>query len=157
MSKIDSTRLRELLKYNQRTGVFTWRMSAGSRCTVGAVAGSVERQGYRVIGLDGQLYKEHRLAWLYVHGVWPTNTIDHKNGKRDDNRMCNLRDVPHSENMRNLSKPRSNNTSGYLGVYPYKGKWHAAIRIDGKQKVLGVYETPEKAHAAYLKAKVLRG
>jgi len=38
------------------------------------------------------------------------------------------------------------------GVYKSKNKYMAVIRILSEQKYLGHYDTPEKAHEAYLKA-----
>lgn len=37
----------------------------------------------------------------------------------------------------------------YKGVSPYRGKWQATIRIDGKLKWLGSYLTAEEAARAY--------
>lgn len=48
--------------------------------------------------------------------------------------------------------PRAGNSSGYRGVSPYRGKWRATISTDRKQSTLGVFDTPEEAHAAYLAA-----
>jgi hypothetical protein len=73
--------------------------------------------------LTGVLYREHRLAWLYMTGEWPTHEIDHINGDRVDNRFCNLREATASENRWN-SRKRVNNTSGYKGV-----SWDSAKRL----------------------------
>jgi len=43
----------------------------------------------------------HRIAWLLYYGDWPTKTIDHINGVRDDNRIENLQEVSHKENQQN--------------------------------------------------------
>lgn len=39
--------------------------------------------------------------------------------------------------------------SGYKGVYAYRGGWRATVRIDGRPVHVGVFPTPEAAHAAY--------
>ena len=59
------------------------------------MAGSVHSTGYVRIGIDGRKYTSHRLAWLYVHGVWPSDQIDHINRNRSDNRIANLRERRH--------------------------------------------------------------
>ena len=52
------------------------------------------------------------------------------------------------------------NSEGSRGDYPIgvslhksSGKFRAMVRINGKQKYLGLFDTPEQASAAYLKAK----
>jgi hypothetical protein len=79
--------------------------------------------------------------------------LDHINGVRDDNRIANLRCVSASDNLNNQRTPHTNNKSGYLGVSPFRGKWRAVIQIEGKQVHLGVFDTPEEAHHAYIEAK----
>jgi hypothetical protein len=37
----------------------------------------------------------------------------------------------------------------YKGVSPYRGKWQATIRLEGKLKWLGSFATPEEAARAY--------
>jgi HNH endonuclease/AP2 domain len=79
--------------------------------------------------------------------------VDHINGVRHDNRPSNLRPATQSENLAN-TRLRSNNTSGLKGASFHKqaGRWRAAIRIDGRQRHLGLFDTPEEAHAAYVRA-----
>jgi len=78
---LTQSQLRHRLRYNQRTGVFTWRNPSKYRPEYkGRVAGSMDGSGYVQIYVDGVGYKAHRLAWLYVHGCWPPHLIDHKNG-----------------------------------------------------------------------------
>jgi hypothetical protein len=102
VSDLDHSALRALLDYDPDTGVFTWRNPRTYWHKVGDVAGSVNGRGYRILGICGRYYAEHRLAWFYVHGAWPTHTIDHINRVRTDNRIANLRDVTMREN--NLNK-----------------------------------------------------
>jgi hypothetical protein len=107
------------------------------------------------ISLDNIYYRAHRLAWLYVHDVWPDDQIDHINGCRDDNRIANLREVTNAQNMQNLHRPHSRNTSGYLGVHfvRERNRWGAQIRDNGRKRNLGHFATAEEASAAYLAAK----
>ena len=157
MAKADLTaeRLRELLHYDPETGVFTWRVNRGRTAKAGSQAGS-PHDGYVQITVDGREYKAHRLAWLYVHGVWPVGQIDHRFGIRNDNRIGELRDVTPSVNSQNqrIAK-RSNKSSGLLGAYWHNvsNKWMAHIGVAGKKIHLGMFDTAEAAHAAYIEAK----
>ncbi|SEG75455.1 HNH endonuclease [Sphingobacterium lactis] len=79
--------------------------------------------------------------------------IDHINGNRSDNRKINLRACFHSENLKNQTI-RSTNKSGYKGVcwQKSKRKWRATIYVEKKQKHLGLFDCPNEAHKAYVKA-----
>lgn len=148
-------RLKALLSYDMETGQFTWlaRTTRTTNIAVGSIAGHVHKSGYCVICIDGKGYKAHRLAWMYVHGAMPENTIDHINGARSDNRIDNLRQATNQQNAENKRKPHANNSHGYLGVSREGPRWKARIRVDYKEKYLGLFATPEEAHAAYLAAK----
>jgi hypothetical protein len=148
-------RLRELLTYDPASGLFRRaQVVKGSRWMVGEVAGYESRNGYVVIQIDGKNYAAHRLAWLYVHGAWPPCDIDHRNGVRSDNRIDNLRLATRSQNNQNQRAAKSNNHLGLLGVSTTKeGRFKARIQVEGTQVRLGIFDTPEEAHAAYLAAK----
>jgi HNH endonuclease/AP2 domain len=150
-------RLKELLHYNPETGIFTWLMKPSpqaNRISADNIAGHINVEGYFVIGIDGKVYKAHRLAWFYMAGVWP-NQIDHINGIRNDNRWCNLRLVKKSQNALNRGENK-NNTSGIKGVSWYKKyeKWVAQIGKNKKRINLGYFDTKEEAHAAYCEAAI---
>ena len=91
----------------------------------------------------------HRAIMTGLDGL----EVDHINGDGLDNRRSNLRAATHAQNSRNSRTPK-NNTSGFKGVILDKptGKWRAQIRLDGAQKHLGYFVTPEDAHTAYCKA-----
>lgn len=148
-------RLKELLSYNQETGVFRWKTQRGKNKTQGKEAGTRDRCGYVCIKIQGKLYKAHKLAWLYVYGVFPSKELDHISGLRFDNRICNLREASRSENMQNTTV-HIGNTSGYLGVCWVNRamKWQAQIMLNGKKKFLGYWDTPEMADKAYRLYKV---
>ncbi len=149
---ITTERLREVLAYDPDTGVFTWRVARG-RQSAGAVAGSLNGSGYLLIRIDRRSYPAHRLAFVYMTGAWPENEIDHMNLDRADNRFENLREATHSQNMAN-GRRRSNNTSGLKGAHWRKRnrRWQAQIRVAGRKKHLGYFDTPEEANAAYREA-----
>jgi len=145
--------LKELLHYDPDTGIFTWKVSKGAS-RAGAVAGFLNK-GYSRIRIDGNYYSSHRLAWLYVNNIWPDDQIDHINGIKLDNRICNLRMATNAENQQNYHLPKANNKSGFLGVSLHKPskKFMATIRINGIKKNLGYFSSAEEAHDAYLEAK----
>jgi hypothetical protein len=152
MSNIDCNHLRKILKYQQDTGLFFWKIAPSGRLA-GQLAGSKDRQGYIRIKINNIKYAAHRLAWMYVHGNFPNNFIDHINGIKDDNRICNIRDVTRSENMQNINKPQGNNI--YLGVYKVgkNEKYRSKIGINGRQIHLGYFSSVEEAKNSYVQAK----
>ena len=141
--------LRSVLHYDQETGIFTWKVSTSNSVKVGDVAGSPNGHGYQLIQLQSRKHKAHRLAWLYIHGSWPKDQLDHVNRIRTDNRIANLREVTHKQNGQNRSK-RSDNTSGHTGIYWLKqsSKWRAQIKHNQKQIHLGLFATIEEALSA---------
>jgi hypothetical protein len=144
--------LKEYLYYDPDTGEFSCIKPSGKR-KAGQKVGT-KNNGYLQIGFGGFRDRAHRLAWLYVHGVMPTE-IDHINGNRMDNRLCNLRNVSHKLNSQNVRKPPSHNSTGFLGVSYFKAskKYSSYITIDGKKKHLGYFHNPDEAHQVYLQAK----
>jgi hypothetical protein len=151
---ITQERLKQLFMYDENTGNFIRLVNRRGNGRSGRVAGHCNKAlGYILIGVDYGMYRAHRLAWLYVYGVWPQHDIDHINGVKTDNRIANLRDVPPVVNSQNLKKAPSTNKLGFLGVSFWQNKYRAVIRVEGKQKYLGSYETPELAHQAYVEAK----
>lgn len=144
--------LREKLNYDPETGVFTWR-HAGPRWCAGDVATKRMSHGYLRISLGGSRYLAHRLAWLYVYGVWPRPGLDHINGTVDDNRIANLRLADQRQNSANTRLNRRNKT-GRRGVFfdPERNLFCAQIRRNGKRTHLGRFRTMEEASAAYVEA-----
>jgi len=154
MDKITADSLRELLDYDGSTGVFTWRKARNWKVKIGDVAGSVGSKGYRYINIGGMPTLAHRLAWLHTHGDWPADQIDHINGVRDDNRISNLRECEGRGNQQNMAA-RNRRTGKLIGTSWHKAakKWSAQIGADNVTEYLGLFDTEEEAHDAYLKAK----
>lgn len=153
MRELTQALLQSLIRYNPRTGVFTWMESRGRR-KVGDVAGAIGPKGYVLIGLNGRQWLAHRLAWLWVYGTMPTD-MDHLNGVRHDNRIVNLREATAQVNAQNRRTPTSGSLSERLGVSwnERRGKWLARIMVGGKSVHLGYFDDRNEAHAVYVKAK----
>lgn len=148
-------RLKELLSYDENTGDFRWIKSNSNRSPVGRIAGGrLNNHGYAHINVDGNLYSAHRLAWFFMHGNWPEQ-IDHINGKRSDNKISNLRNVPWAINAQNKQQAQKNNKARLLGVVTKpNGKFQAEIRVNGKKIYLGTFSNAIDAHEVYKAAKV---
>lgn len=123
----------------------------------GVVATGAVSRGYKRICIDGTIYAYHRVVWKLVNGTEP-DSIDHINGDRSDNRICNLRSVTCSDNSKNMKRPR-NNTSGVIGVHwsNSKQKWVAQIKVGGKLTMLGRFSSLDDAAAARRAAEMKHG
>lgn len=141
MTMLTQGRLLELVVYDPDTGVFTRRVRSSSRALAGDVAGSMAKNGYRYVYVDGVRYSEHRLAVLYMTGEWPLEQVDHRRpGKefRSDNRWEQLRPATPRQNRHN-QKLSSRNKSGYKGVWwdSRRQRWTAEIRVGETKRLLG--------------------
>ena len=95
-------------------------------------------------------YKVHQLVAIAFSGHTPDGTnkivVDHINNNKSDNRLENLRLISNRENL-----SRRGGASKYVGVSKFRNKWMSTIRVDGKLEYLGLYQTEENAHRAYIK------
>lgn len=151
---VSLTSLRKLLSYNRGTGLFRWKVRPRlGKVKIGDVAGGAHHQGYIHVTINRRKYLAHRLAWLYVYGEWPQHEIDHLDGNRSNNKIKNLREASDKINSHNRRRHNKNNSIGLLGVYRHRGKFKSMIGVDWKIKYIGVFDTKEEAHKAYLEAK----
>lgn len=136
---------RDFVRPKRPSALSAWRKKYEGKPALRHTVG----QGYLGGNIEGMSFRAHRVVYALHHGRWPRHQIDHKNGKRDDNRPCNLRDVPNSANSKNQGL-KSNNTSGITGVFQCKlhGGWIAHMRVNGKYHHLGRYATKEEAAQA---------
>lgn len=155
MKELTCEQVKQVIRYEHETGRFFWLSRTGGTAIEGREAkGTVGVRGYTHIGILGGIYKAHRLAFLFVTGEWPSGEVDHINGNKSDNRFSNLRISDRTTNQQNKRTANRNNKTGMLGVGAHKtGAWQARIWVNGKNKSLGLFKSPELAHAAYVEAK----
>jgi len=149
-------RLSSRLRYEPDTGNFFWLIGCG-KVKPGDKASYIKDSGY--ITLGKRRVPAHRVAWFIFYKENPPEFIDHINGDRCDNRICNLRAATISQNQMNKKKGLSN-TSGVKGVHfdSWSGRWRAEIKLNGIKMKIGRFTSKEEAHKAYCeKAKELFG
>lgn len=146
-------RARELFAYEPTIGILTNRIDRCSTSLTGNVAGTLEKNGRMRVAVGANKYLVHRVIWLYMTGAWPSNVIDHIDGNPANNVWGNLRDVPLSINAQNQKNHHENNKVGFAGVDAHRGRWRAQIRVNYTKKHIGMFDTPEEAHQAYIDAK----
>jgi len=160
--------IKQVLDYNQETGVFTWKkrtvdmFKSGTgqvrSCLTfntryaGKSAGKYDKNGYLSIVVYPVKTRclAHHLAWIFVFGKNPKE-LDHKSGK--SNAIGNLRETTHIDNLKNFSI-RKDSTSGVNGVCYHKryNAWRARIKVDYKCIHLGMFQTFEEAVKARYEA-----
>ena len=160
--KITYEIVRKRLNYDPCSGVLVWkRIENPSGWEIrfndrhaGKRAGIKGTRGYRYISIYGsRKTPESWVVWLYVNGTWPKNEIDHINGDPSDNRIANLREATSSQNKVNR-RAQCTNKSGIKGVRFKKGKWLAAIKINGRQKHLGSFNSSDEASFVFRQASI---
>jgi HNH endonuclease/AP2 domain len=153
MKKLTQSRLKNLLDYDPVTGSFLWKVDRKGVAKAGTVAGCTNDKGYRVISVDGRRYVASRVAVLWMTGKLPKEMADHRDGDSTNDIWSNLRQATRSQNGANRKKNK-NNSSGYKGVSFHKttNKFHARIRVDGRNKFLGSFDSAFDAHQAYRSA-----
>jgi len=149
---LTQARLKELLSYDPKTGIFTRLVRTSNYCRDDGVFGSPAKNGYLYGSLDGRKYLCHRLAWFYMTGWWPAK-VDHRDTIRAHNWFENLRDTTTAINSQNRRNPSKCTRTGFLGVFEVGGRFKAKIGLNRKSIYLGTFGTPEAAYDAYLAAK----
>lgn len=144
--------VREQLDYDPETGELRWKDWKKGR-KMGRAVGTRRRDGYLVININGKLYATHRVIWLWWHGYFPENEIDHIDRDKLNNRLSNLREVSRTCNSRNCGVS-SNNKSGVTGIHwdVRCEKWFSVIMVAHKHKFLGLHTEFTEAVAHRLAA-----
>lgn len=134
--KLTQEYLNELFEYKE--GDLYWRVKR-RKTKPGDKAGRRKSNGYCEVGVDGVLHGTHRLIFMMFHGYMP-RIVDHADGNPSNNKIENLREASHMQNMWNSKTPNTN-TSGFKGVYFNKKtkKWVAQCFYNNKHIHLGSY------------------
>ena len=134
---ITQDELKELLHYDEKTGIFTWLKDVNKNIRKGCLAGTKHSAGYVQITIARKLYLAHRLAWLFKYGYFPEHGLDHRDRNKEHNWITNLREASRSCNTRNTGN-FSNNTSGVKGISFHKvnNKWISGIATNNKNKYI---------------------
>lgn len=162
----DQAYLRQCFEYDPTTGALTWaRRPIGhfpdSKRWLnwlarfpGKKAGWVRKTKwngeYIEVCISCRRYQVHRIIWKMVHGTEPPQ-IDHRNGIGTENWLDNLREATNRQNGCNVRKHKDGRAP-FKGIHKHKRKWVASIGDNYKVIYLGLFNTPEEAHAAYCKA-----
>lgn len=148
---ITQSELKEVLNYDQETGIFTWIKKPSKNISIGALCGSINKEGYHVLRINNNSIYAHRAAWIYVYGNIENSEIDHVNRIKTDNRIINLRLATRSQNIINRM---FENSTGYRVVTEVnrlksKSKFVAASRLNNKRIHIGTFDNAEDAAFAY--------
>lgn len=140
--------LKLLFSYDPDTGAIHW-IAKGKGMIKKKAAGTLLHSGYLGICVGPKRWQAHRIAWALHHGAWPKDQIDHINGIKTDNRICNLREATNSQNGKNLGLSKANK-SGVKGVSfeNYTQRWKASIKVENKTISLGRFNSIEDAAIA---------
>ena len=114
---------------------FSYDANSGAllRAKDGKEVGYLNNLGYRQVAFEGRIYSVHRLVWTIHHGTSPDGEVDHINGDRSDNRLCNLRLATSAQNNQNR-RLSSRNKTGVKGVFRVKWasseRWRVSVGYD---------------------------
>lgn len=142
-------KLKTLVTYCPDTGDLTRNLTGLDECVV-------NRDGYKVMWVNGKRLAAHKIAYIYMTGKYPPRgfEIDHANRNKLDNRWANLRLATKSQNGMNKGL-RKDNVSGHSGVRKTKhGTYSAQIKKDRIVIWLGTFKTKEEAIAARKEAEL---
>ena len=139
-------------RYNKVGNLVEFTYCNGNRFFVENNNWWIHQRGYAVT--SQYIYGRQR----YLHTLFKKDAkkvIDHINGIRNDNRLCNLRQVTQTVNCQNRHDERA---SEYPGVFYNKKtkKWVCVMSKGHKdtysQKHIGTFDTEEEAYHAYVQA-----
>lgn len=106
----------------------------------------LDGHGYVITTIKGRTVLLHRLILDAPVGT----EVDHRNGDRLDNRRENLRLASRAQNASNRGLSVANR-SGFKGVRWHRGtgRWEARIKVDGRDRYLGLHNDPRVAARVY--------
>jgi len=132
-------------------GHLVWKVSKAKRIKVGSKAGTIGKDGYVRVFVDGKSYLAHKLVYLIEHGYMPSE-IDHIDRTKTNNDAGNLRPCTRSENAINRSL-FVNNKTGIKNVHKHSsGKYEVSFRRNSKSIYCGLFDDLELAELVAIEA-----
>lgn len=119
---------------------FNWWFIPWRRAREGGYAGRQVREGGK-----------RRTIYMHIEIMQPSigMEVDHRDGDGLNNQRSNLRIATRSQNFANR-QVLPEKASRYRGVYPTPGgRWFSQIKVEGKNRRLGTFDTEEEAAHAY--------
>lgn len=114
------------------------------------IVGGLDRYGYRFTSSTIEGVKRrisiHRIVF-FIHNGYLPEIIDHIDGDRDNNKIENLRPVNKRQNAWNSRGVRGD--TKVRGVYLYRGRYVARIRVGDDRLYLGSFDTEDEAANVY--------
>lgn len=149
--------LRAVLDYNPETGEFRWKRrpdypaSWNTRRAGKIAGGKLVSNGklYWTIRVDDHAYQAHRLAWLWMLGVWPERTIDHEDGNGQHNWWSNLRAATQQQQVWNRCA-NHNSKTGLKGIEKRGNSYRVRV-VANREAVTRSFTDLEQAKAWHAK------
>lgn len=140
--------VKDIFTYDSEEGILRWKVN-GMKVRAGQPVGSPDKVGRLRTTYNYKNYLVYHLIWLFVYGRLPEKEIDHIDRNPGNNKLANLRECSHAENLRNAGA-RTNNKTGHVGIFwdERRGKYLANLMKDGVTHHIGRYHTLEEAVAA---------
>jgi hypothetical protein len=136
-------------RYDPTDGALYFRNPTG-RNYEGVRAGHVNKQGYRQIKWKQRTMSGSWAVWFYHYGVWPSDTMDHINAVRGDDRIENLREATRSQNCMNKRSFWRKPSSGFRGVkLNGRGRFQVVLKAGKDTHYLGTFDDAEFAAKIY--------
>lgn len=147
MTRIRVSELARQLEPDFDAGRLYWRV-AKRGIRKGAEAFTADHNaGYKMGRVNGVGMLKHRVLMALANGEWPEGDVDHINGDRSDNRLCNLRPATRTQNCYNGVGRAGGRTSRFRGVtlHTQTGRWMARCASE----YLGLFHSEEEAALAW--------
>lgn len=126
----------------ERVSQYKWHYSSKR---LGSLIGCVKRHCVQ----NGKIYlmRLHR----FIISVPDDMQVDHIDGDALNNQKSNLRICTPAQNCMNKRFEPKRNTSGFKGVSLHKptGRWRARVKLDRKERHVGLFDSPIEAARAY--------
>ena len=127
--------------FDYKNGELFWKNkpSKFANIKIGQIAGCVGKENYKYVAFNKIRKPIHSIIYCMFFGKFP-KIIDHIDGNQTNNKIENLREVTHSQNMLN-QKLYKNSKTGYKNITFQKQNKKFVVRIvvNEKRKSFGSY------------------